>query len=192
VSTVLRMKIKGYLGVLVMLAIQFAGLLLLYFLLRLGFYAVNKDLFTEVDMPRLLTMVAGGVRFDIVALLYLNILYILLWVLPVPFKFRPWWRRFTKYLFVVTNAIGVMVNLVDMVYYPFTLKRTTATVVEQFKHETNYGQLLGDFLIDYWFLLLVFVGLIYALLRLVTFFKVVKPAMGWRSEEHTSELQSRE
>ncbi|NGM61195.1 LTA synthase family protein [Sphingobacterium sp. SGG-5] len=174
------MKVKGYLGVFLMLALQFVGLLFLYFLLRLGFYALNKDLFAEVDMPRLLPMLAGGVRFDIVALLYLNILYILWWVVPLPFKFKPGCQRFAKYLFVVTNAIGVALNLIDMAYYPFTLKRTTATVVEQFKHETNYGQLLGDFLIEYWFLLIVFVGLIYALLRLVTFFKVVKPALGWK------------
>jgi len=174
------MRIRGYLGIFIMLALQFAGLLLLYFLLRLGFYALNKDLFADVDMPRLLPMLAGGVRFDVVALLYLNILYILMWVVPVPFKFKPWWQRIAKYLFVITNSIGVALNLIDMAYYPFTLKRTTATVVEQFRNETNYGQLLGDFLVEYWFLLIVFVLLIYVLIRLITFFKIARPTLGWK------------
>ncbi len=174
------MKIKGYLAVFIMLALQFAGLLFLYFVLRLGFYGVNKDLFGDVDTQRLLLMSAGGIRFDVVALLYLNTLYILLYVLPLPFKFKPLWKKITTYLFVITNAIGVLLNLIDMVYYPFTLKRTTGTVVEQFKNETNLGQLLGDFLIDYWFLLPVFAFFVYALIKLATLFKVVRPTIGWK------------
>ena len=48
----------------------------IYTLSRLFFYWVNIDLYPNVSFAHLIEMLAGGVRFDMTALLYLNSLYI--------------------------------------------------------------------------------------------------------------------
>src|SRR5690606_7331463 len=53
--------------------------------------------------------------------------------------------------------------LVDFAYYRFTLKRTTGTVFEQFSNEQNKLKLGVDFLLGYWYLLIVFAFFIWLL-----------------------------
>ena len=82
-------KLKGWFGPYLALAIRLAWMLLLYGILRLGFYGSNMAQFPQVSFSELMYMMAGGVKFDIVALLYINILYILLVSFPVPCKYNP-------------------------------------------------------------------------------------------------------
>ena len=116
-----KIKATGFLGSYWVLLGQFFVLLIIYALLRYGFYQFNKGLFPSIDTSELITMMRGGIRFDIVALLYINILYILMLVLPLPIKYNPLYRKISKYVFVVTNSIGIALNLIDYAYYPFTL-----------------------------------------------------------------------
>lgn len=173
-------RFKGILNTFLLLIIQFVGLLLIYALLRYGFYLYNKSLFPNVSGTELWTMMLGGVKFDIVAILYINIIYILLQSLPVPFKYNERYQKVCKWIFVVTNAIGIALNLVDYAYYPFTLKRTTGTVFGQFANEENMGKLFVDFLIDYWYLLLVFVFLIFCMSKIYSQLQLERAKVkGW-------------
>ena len=61
------------------------NLLGIYAICRLVFFGVNIDYFTSVTPSHLLTMCLGGIRFDLVAIIYLNLVYILL--ASLPFKF---------------------------------------------------------------------------------------------------------
>ena len=163
------------------LAILFVLLLSIYAGLRFGFYEINKSLFPQVDGSSLWKMMLGGVKFDIVAILYLNILFILFQIIPIPFKYNNVYQRISKWIFVITNSIGIGLNLVDFAYYPFTLKRTTGTVFTQFSNEENLLKLLLDFLVDYWYLLLVFIALMYILAKLFDFIQLRKPAkLSWK------------
>jgi len=65
---------------------RFVLLLLIYALLRLGFYLYNLSLFPNITFTQLITIFAGGIKFDISALLYINALYILLMALPLPYR----------------------------------------------------------------------------------------------------------
>lgn len=176
-----KILLKGSFNSLFALLICFAGLLLVYFLLRLGFYFFNIDLFPQVDSGRLLTMLEGGVKFDIVAILYLNVLFVLLQMLPVPFKYNFVYQNLCKWIFIITNSLGIALNLIDYGYYPFTLKRTTGTVFSQFSNEENMSQLFLDFLIDYWYLLLFFILIVYCLTKVYDKFQLLKPTkLSWR------------
>jgi len=158
------------------IGIRFLYLVFIYALLRLGFYAFNRDLFPGISGFELAYMMWGGLKFDLVALLYLNILYIFLWSIPFPFKYVPGYQVFAKGLFIGTNSLGVLLNLVDYAYYPFTLKRTTGTVFSQFSQEENLGKLGIDFLFDYWYLGVLFCGFVYAFIRLYDCIQVRKPS----------------
>lgn len=138
-------------------------LLAIYSFLRIGFYLSNIDLFQAVTLPKLAIMMLGGLKFDIAALLYINALYIVLQGIPFPFRFRKGYQLFCKWLFIITNSIGIALNIVDFAYYRFTLKRTTGTVFEQFSNEQNKLKLGLDFLLGYWYLLILFAFFIWLL-----------------------------
>ncbi|MGJ1263750.1 LTA synthase family protein [Sphingobacterium spiritivorum] len=163
-------------------ALRFLLLLFIYTLLRIGFYWINIGLFPNVSAGELFTMMKGGVKFDVAALLYLNILYILLYIIPVSFKYNSTYQRIAKWIFVITNSIGIALNLIDYAYYPFTLKRTTGTVIDQFANESNLLKLTFDFLLGYWYLVVLFVGLVYLLAKTYDLIKVEKPQVfSWKT-----------
>lgn len=174
-------KLKGWFGPYLALAIRLGLMLVLYALLRLGFYAFNISQFPQVSFGELMTMMAGGIKFDIVALLYINILYILLVSFPIPFKYNRVYSKITKWVFVVCNSIGIALNLIDFAYYPFTLKRTTGTVFGQFANEENLLKLFLDFGLEYWYLILVFALIVWLLIKLYDLVRVEPPvAFNWK------------
>lgn len=142
---------------------RIAVLLGIYALLRLGFYFINISLFPAVTAKNMLVIMLGGIKFDIAALLYINSLFILLQSIPFPFRYHSSYQKICKWIFIVTNGIGIALNIVDFGYYKFTLKRTTGTFFEQFSNEENKLKLTFDFFIDYWYLLLLFILVLYLL-----------------------------
>lgn len=149
-----------------MLAYQFLLLLTLYAVCRLGFFFFNQSLFKHLSSSEIAYTFLGGIKFDIVALLYVNILYILTQALPFPFKYRKGYQKVAKWLFIITNSVGFLANFIDFAYYKFTLKRTTGTVFSQFSNEENKLQLLLNFFADYWYLLIVFGLFIWVFIKL--------------------------
>src|SRR3546814_609606 len=93
------------------LVYQFLILIISYAVLRIGFYLFNQDLFTSVSIPKLLYMMMGGLKFDITALLYINIFYLFLQAVPFPFRYHDAYQLFCKWLFIITNGIGISLNL---------------------------------------------------------------------------------
>lgn len=175
-----KMSFKGYFGNLYLLGLQLLFMLFVYTLLRIGFYEFNKSLFPDVSTGEFLMMLKGGVKFDLAALLYINVLYILWVAAPHPFKYTKEGHTISAILFVGSNAIGIALNLIDYVYYPFTLKRTTGTVFKQFSNESNLFRLVLEFLGNYWYMVLVFVGIIFALAIYVRCLQLEKPKFNWR------------
>lgn len=163
------------------LVARFALLLGIYSLLRIGFYLFNINSFPNIDTSQLLIILLGGIKFDISALLYLNSLYIVLQSLPLPFRYKNPYQKICKWLFIVTNSLGIVANLIDFAYYRFTLKRTTGTVFEQFAHEQNKLKLFIDFLTGYWYLLILFILLVLLLNRAYDAIVIKRPnrRLGW-------------
>lgn len=145
------------------LVTRFALLLGIYTLLRIGFYLFNISLFPNVSTLQFLTILLGGIKFDIAALLYINSLYIVLQSLPFPFRLHTLYQKICGWLFIITNSIGIAANITDFAYYKFTLKRTTGTVFEQFANEQNKLKLFIDFLTGYWYLVILFILFLFLL-----------------------------
>ena len=171
---------KPRLSVYAVLCYHFALLLLLYALCRLGFYWTNHETFQHLSFIDLCNIFYGGLRFDLVAILYINALYLILQLIPFPFKYREGYQRGCKWLFIGTNSLGFLANFADFAYYQYTLKRTTASVFAQFSHEQNKAKLFFDFLKDYWYLLLFFAAFTWLLIRLYDVIKLkAAPRFKW-------------
>ncbi len=149
--------------------VALAGSLLLmmglFMLCRLGFYLFNLPFFPDMTLQRFGRILMGGLRFDLTAVLYLNLLFVLLQILPIKAKFRSGYQRFASYLFIVTNSLGLAANIADTVYYRYTLRRTTLSVIRQFENEKNIPGLFTQFLVDYWYALLILAALIWVMAR---------------------------
>ena len=125
----------------------------LYTISRLFFYWVNIDLYPNVSTSHLLEMLAGGLRFDLTALLYLNSLYLLLVLLPLPATVRNHKKYLctAKWAFWIPNIIGFIVNCMDIVYVRFTDRRTTCTIFTEFQNDDNLANIIGQSMWQYWY-----------------------------------------
>ena len=135
-----------------------------YMLCRVGYVLENWHLFGpgfgELSLGALL---AGSLRFDTSAILYTNSLWVVLTLLPLRVRFSKGWQVVCRWLFVVVNALAVIVNLVDAVYSQYTGRRTTATFFSEFRNENNLGSIVGVELLHHWYLVLAGAALIAAL-----------------------------
>ena len=144
----------GALNLLIVMAI--------YTLSRVFFYWINIDLYPNVDDAHLLEMIMGGWRFDLTALLYLNSLYILLILLPLPIQIRnnKHYIRVTNYSFYIPNIIGLIANCMDMVYVRFTDRRTTCTLFTEFQNDGNLTEIILQAAGQYWYVTLFGIAII--------------------------------
>ncbi|MCH5688531.1 hypothetical protein LWM68_32265 [Niabella sp. W65] len=119
-------------------------------------------MFPDVHGHDWVNITRGGLRFDIAALFYFGGLPLMMMLLPIPES----WRNNSRYVSVVKSVFFVCVgaalllNCIDFIYYRFTLRRTTFGVLKEFQNERNGLQLLKDFLLDFWYVALIFAGLI--------------------------------
>ncbi|MBG8554926.1 LTA synthase family protein [Hymenobacter guriensis] len=136
---------------------RFALLLGVYALLRLGFYAVNYAVFQEASGAQTLLAFWHGFRFDVSALLLLNLPWVVLSL--VPSRARRW-QLLLRALYLLLNALGLVLNLADWEYFGFIGRRTTnelTTIGADVQRQA--GQLIGN----YWYLFVPF-GLLLAAL----------------------------
>ena len=140
---------------------RFTLLLGVYMLLRLGFYLFNLTTFRGLETGAVFLAFFRGLRFDISALLWVNLPLVLLSLL-VPVSARRG-QRWLRGLLVVLNAPGLAINLVDWEYFRFIGRRASnewSTIGADIWRQA--GQVIGH----YWYLLLPFAALLYVLWRL--------------------------
>jgi len=164
------LKVRG--NIYVALILSLLLVMALYSVGRVGFYVFNRSYFADMTWSRMGRMLAGGLRFDLAATLYSNSLFILLMIVPVAIRFNSIYKKILFWVFVIVNSIAFAINTADFIYYRFTLRRTTISVLSQFKNEDNLGRLSIQFLWDYWyaFLFWIFtVAILYFIFRKIKF-----------------------
>ena len=125
------------------------------------FYFMNKDLFIGLGTGELFFLLIAGLRFDISAIIMVNALFILLSLIPFSFRTTPRFQKSIKWLFFITNGLAIAFNTVDMVYYRFTLKRSTFDLFNFIGAGDDTKRLIPTFIKDYWYMLFVFIALMW-------------------------------
>lgn len=142
---------------------------LVWMLSRVAFFAENWSTFAPyMSWPLFKSMLHGSLVFDTSALLYINSLYLVLMLFPLHLKERTGFHRGLKWLFVITNAIGVAMNLMDSVYFQYTGRRSTVSVFTEFANEGNIISILLTEFVNHWYLVLAFAVLVFLLWRCYT------------------------
>lgn len=137
-----------------------------FILCRIVFIAENYKAFSDLSAGRLWKMFEGGLVFDTSAILYTNLLYILMMLIPFHYKEKTLYQKIAKIVFIITNLLAVIANLVDTVYFQYTHRRTTASVFSEFKNEGNLWEIFTTEIFSHWYLTLLAVLFGYVLFKL--------------------------
>ncbi|MFR9502912.1 MAG: sulfatase-like hydrolase/transferase [Rikenellaceae bacterium] len=156
----------GYTRSLAAMIINIALSFSLFFIARILYLLVNLSLFKQINFDEMLSILKGGVVFDLAGVAYINMLYLLLMLLPLHLKERKGYQRAAKWLFLTLNFAALIANLADAIYYPFTKRRTTSTIFNEFDNDGGVFKVIMDATLSNWYLVIICILLCYTLARL--------------------------
>ena len=135
-----------------------------YGICRVAFVIENWGLFaSDFQWSSVPEMLHGAWMFDTSAILYTNVLYALLMLIPLHYKEMRGWQMTAKWVYIIVNGACIAANLADCVYFKYTMRRTTNTVFSEFSNEGNIGSIIGVEFLRHWYLVLLFVVMILAM-----------------------------
>ena len=147
---------SAYLFHLRLLLKQLGIAFLVFTLCRILFYIYNSSHFNDVPF----SLFFYGLRFDLIAISFLFSPLIILHLLPFTFRNLKWYNNLLAISFYVANTIAIALNLIDVAYFDFTLKRTTADFFTMVSTGDDFLKLLPHYIIDFWYDYLLFGGLL--------------------------------
>jgi phosphoglycerol transferase MdoB-like AlkP superfamily enzyme len=141
-------------------------LLLFYSLCRILFLIFNHDFFSSLTSSDVLLAFIHGLRFDICAIVILNLPVIALHFFPVAAFYNRHYQRMIAWLFALINIPALLFNCIDFAYFRFTFRRTTSDVFSIIGLGDDFLKLLPSMLADFWYVMLLFVVLSVLLIRI--------------------------
>ena len=145
------------------LALLVWRIVLLYAVLmlcRTAFYLYNAAVLGPLTWAEAGPLLAGALKFDTASIIYADGAFILLSLLPLRLRERRWYRAVLFWYYVAVNAVLIAAtNLADTVYFRYTQKRFTADEIF-FADNDNSLQLVGKFMAENWYLVLLWIALI--------------------------------
>lgn len=130
---------------------------LVFTICRLLFFLFNLSNFNE---PVPFAVFIYGIRFDYLAVAYLFVPFTFFALLPVSFKYKKGYQLVLKSSFHLGNTLGILLNLIDVGYFQYSLKRSTADLFQFLGTGNDVLVLLPQYMVDYWYLFLILIALI--------------------------------
>ena len=156
------------------LILRLALVYVVLLLCRVVFYAMNAGSLGGITPDEAPSLIWGMLVFDTVSMLYANVVFIFFSLLPFRVREKAGYQRALFWLYTVVNsALVVILNLADAIYFHYAQKRFTADEFH-FTGNDNNGVLIVKFILQYWYLAPIAVGLIWAMVwiyRKIPFWK---------------------
>jgi len=138
------------------------SLLGMYTASRIYFYINNNS---TIDLYYFLEFIEG-LRFDISALVYINIPLFILLFLPHNLRGNRYYKKLTNWLFYWVNIPFLLLNNVDIEYFKFTQKRSTSDFFQLLQLGSDAKNIIPQYLKDYWPITLFSIVQVYLLLKI--------------------------
>lgn len=125
---------------------------------RVLFFLFNKTTFQSFTFSDFI----GGLWFDIVTFHLIGFPYIILHSLPFRFRFTKAFQVFLNSLYYIIFISCLSLNLIDVIYYKHSHKRSTIDLFSIVSTGNDFQQQLSSLFRDFWFLLLfmlIFLGI---------------------------------
>ena len=155
------------------------NILLAYVVYGIARLAYLLDNWSYFQAGLSLDIVRGGLVFDTAAIMVSNSLYMVLMLFPLHLKECCWWHLLCKWVFMIVNGLALAVNLADAAYFPFTMRRTTTTVFDEFQNEGNLGGIFFTEALRHWYFILLAVAVFYGMWKLYTMPRLSKSKLSW-------------
>lgn len=146
-------------------------LVLIYQASRVLFYYMNTASFHTFNLKT----VEGSLLFDFAAIAYLNIIFIVAHLIPGNFKYKDSYQKRLKIFFFSINLLFIATNFIDIIYYRFTGKRSTFSMITAKGMEQEAIGLIPSFLSEFWYIGVAFVIFSILFWILIPNFKPVDP-----------------
>nr|WP_294923080.1 alkaline phosphatase family protein [uncultured Flavobacterium sp.] len=132
---------------------RFLLIVLIYQLSRILFYFINSELFGNITFQTFL----GSLIFDFAAIAFLNTIFIVAHLIPGNFKYNLTYQRILKIGFYIVNLIFIATNFIDTIYYKFTGRRSTYSMITAKGMEKEAIGLIPSFLKEFWYIAVIFI-----------------------------------
>jgi len=133
---------------------------------RIVFLLENFSTFSaHLSFGYTMKLLGAGLKFDTAALMYGNVVIIVLFLLPLLVKEKPLYYKVVRWIYVVINGLFAVMNLADATYFPLTGRRTTTAFFKEFSGEkgADFVNIFLNGIVQYWYLILVAAGLVFLL-----------------------------
>lgn len=163
------MKLKETFGYLRIFGLHLAVSFLCMTILRVVFHFSNRTKFDEIAFSDYL----AGSLFDLFTIGIFFIPYYCFSLIPFHARGNKIHWFVTKSLFHITNSALIVLNVIDIEFFKFTLKRSGFDVVQMMSYGNDFGNLIDAFFVDYW--MLVILGILLIVLSEFLLRKIGKP-----------------
>ena len=120
--------------------------LLLYTVVRLGFYFYNQSFFPEINAD----VFMGGLKFDLSVIGYINIVFAILHLIPGKFQENKKYQTILFYSFFLVNGLFISLNFIDYEYFRFIGRRSSFSMIIAEGMTNEIGGLIISYFVDYW------------------------------------------
>jgi len=134
-----------------------------YFFCRVLFVYFNNDLVQVKSISHLAELCYYGLRFDNVAIVYSNMIFILMSIIPWKKTTFLVYQKIVFWVYMLCNAIFLSLNFIDFAYYRFNQNRLMNNFLEVIESETNKMLLLFHFTWVYILHIILFITMLYLL-----------------------------
>ena len=131
-----------------------------YFLSRLSFYCFNQAHLRVEGIGDFFRLAFYGLLFDTTAIIYVNLLFIFLSVLPLLINTKKSFQKVLFWVYFPCNIPAYLLNFIDIVYFSYNKTRLTTNDWALVENEHNPLTLMVGFLVQYWAIFAVFLVLI--------------------------------
>ncbi len=155
------------------LFIRLLIILILFSFSRILFYLFNLSFFSDISTLEFWKIIFYGIRFDISTVLIINSPFIILNIIPLKIRYNKAYQFLGKLYFYIINTIGLAANFIDIIYFRFTLKRTTSDIFNFLANEeSEIINLLPQFFIDFWYIFILWLLFAFLLIKTSNIFEV--------------------
>jgi phosphoglycerol transferase MdoB-like AlkP superfamily enzyme len=157
-------------------------LMLIFTLCRIVFFIYNNNYFPEAGIRPFFV----GIWFDLITTCLLFYPLILIELFPNKNRDRKWFKWLTFIFTFLAFFFGIFMNLVDVEYFHHTTTRSNYGLFTMLGYGDDLMNQIPSFLKDYWWILLLLIGLLFGSLWTVT--KVnqkVDDSANWKSWQQT-------
>lgn len=111
---------------------------LVIFVSGILFFAFNHNYFNDLNYYEIIKHLILSIRYDLSAAFMINLPFIILASNPFSFTHKKLYRIITISIFYYSfNIIALLLNFIDIAYFEYSLKRSTADLLSYISNETN-------------------------------------------------------